>query len=205
MKTISEPTRRRLVLLANLLSRSKQERITSVKIQEMTGFSRDLIRKDISLLDFKGGVSNGYDSKELLAAICSGLGLSFGEKGEARFCCIVGLGKLGAAIMQCGMFDKTPFKIKAGFDSRVNRTEVLSADFPLYPAAKMETVIPGENIEFAILAVEDEQAQLMADRLVRSGIRGMVNLTGESLSVGDEVVVENISPVLALENILAKI
>ena len=201
MAKIPEASRRRLTLLAALLASYKGERLTSIQMQRMAGIDRALIRKDISLAGYKGGVSNGYKAAELLAAIREALNLPL--PGQKRFCCIAGLGKLGAALMQCGIFDETPFKIVAGFDSRVNRTEVLSADFPLYPAAKMEAVIPESKIEFAILAVEDDQAQLMADRLAKSGVKGIVNFTGQVLEVPESVVVENVSPLLALNNIVA--
>ena len=203
MAKIPEASRRRLTLLASLLASCKEEKLTSIQMQRMTGVDRALVRKDISLLGWKGGVSNGYKAADLLAAIRAALKLPLPD--QKRFCCIAGLGKLGAALMQCGIFDESPFKIVAGFDSRVNRTEVLSADFPLYPAAKMESVIPESGIEFAILAVEDEQAQLMADRLSKSGVKGIVNFTGEVLEVPPEIVVENVSPVLALNNICATI
>ncbi len=203
MAKIPEASRRRLTLLAALLASYKGEKITSIQMQKMTGIERALIRKDISLTGFNGGVSNGYGAADLLAAIQGRLGLPLA--GQKRFCCIAGLGKLGAALMQCGIFDESPFKIVAGFDSRVNRTEVLSADFPLYPAAKMETVIPESKIEFAILAVEDDQARLMADRLATSGVKGIVNFTGQVLEVPAGVVVENVSPLLALNNIVARI
>ena len=203
MEKIPEASRRRLALLAALLASYKEEKITSIQMQKMTGVERALIRKDISLAGFKGGVSNGYKAQELLDAIRAALGLPLPE--EKRFCCIAGLGKLGAALMQCGIFDESPFKIVAGFDSRVNRTEVLSADFPLYPAAKMETVVPEAKIEFAILAVEDEQAKMMAERLVKSGVKGIVNFTGQVLEAPEGVAVENVSPLLALNNICARV
>ncbi len=187
--------------MASLLASSKEQRITSIQMQRLTGVDRALIRKDISFTGYKGGVSNGYKAQELLDAIREALNLPL--PGQKRFCCIAGLGKLGAALMQCGIFDESPFKIVAGFDSRVNRTEVLSADFPLYPAAKMETVLPEAKIEFAILAVEDEQANMMADRLVKSGVKGIVNFTGQVLEVPEGVAVENVSPLLALNNIVA--
>ena len=189
--------------MASLLASSKEQRITSIQMQRLTGVDRALIRKDISFTGYKGGVSNGYKATDLLAAIRAALKLPLPE--EKRFCCIAGLGKLGAALMQCGIFDESPFKIVAGFDSRVNRTEVLSADFPLYPAAKMETVLPEAKIEFAILAVEDEQANMMADRLVKSGVKGIVNFTGQVLEVPEGVAVENVSPLLALNNICARV
>ena len=203
MEKIPEASRRRLALLAALLASYKEEKITSIQMQKMTGVERALIRKDISLAGFKGGVSNGYKATDLLAAIRAALKLPLPE--EKRFCCIAGLGKLGAALMQCGIFDESPFKIVAGFDSRVNRTEVLSADFPLYPAAKMETVVPEAKIEFAILAVEDEQANMMAERLVKSGVKGIVNFTGQVLEAPEGVAVENVSPLLALNNICARV
>lgn len=201
MDKIPEASRRRLTLLSALLASYKGEKITSIQMQKMTGIDRALIRKDISLAGFKGGVSNGYKASELQEAIRAALKLPL--PGQKRFCCIAGLGKLGAALMQSGIFDESPFKIVAGFDSRVNRTEVLSADFPLYPAAKMETVIPESKIEFAILAVEDDQARLMAERLATSGVKGIVNFTGQILEVPAGVVVENVSPLLALNNIVA--
>ncbi|MBO7122775.1 MAG: CoA-binding protein [Treponema sp.] len=203
MDKIPEASRRRLALLSALLASYKGEKITSIQIQKMTGIDRALIRKDISLAGFKGGVSNGYKAQDLQEAVRAALKLPL--PGQKRFCCIAGLGKLGAALMQSGIFDESPFKIVAGFDSRVNRTEVLSADFPLYPAAKMETVIPESKIEFAILAVEDDQARLMAERLATSGVKGIVNFTGEILEVPAGVVVENVSPLLALNNICAKL
>lgn len=203
MEKIPEASRRRLAILSALLASYKGEKITSIQIQKMTGIDRALIRKDISLAGFKGGVSNGYKARDLQEAVREALKLPL--PGQKRFCCIAGLGKLGAALMQCGIFDESPFKIVAGFDSRVNRTEVLSADFPLYPAAKMETVIPGSKIEFAILAVEDDQARLMAERLANSGVKGIVNFTGEILEVPAGVAVENVSPLLALNNICARV
>ena len=201
MQKIPEASRRRLALLFALLSSYGGDKITSIQIQRMTGIDRALIRKDISLAGFKGGVSNGYKVQDLREAVRAALGLPLPD--QKRFCCIAGLGKLGAALMQCGIFDESPFKIVAGFDSRVNRTEVLSADFPLYPAAKMEAVIPESKIDFAILAVEDDQAQLMADRLAKSGVKGIVNYTGQVLEVPEGVAVENVSPLLALNNIVA--
>ena len=190
MQKIPEASRRRLALLFALLSSYGGDKITSIQIQRMTGIDRALIRKDISLAGFKGGVSNGYKVQDLREAVRAALGLPLPD--QKRFCCIAGLGKLGAALMQCGIFD-----------SRVNRTEVLSADFPLYPAAKMEAVIPESKIDFAILAVEDDQAQLMADRLAKSGVKGIVNYTGQVLEVPEGVAVENVSPLLALNNIVA--
>lgn len=200
MEKLSNVARRRLVFLANFLSHCESPRITSKAIQAATGFSSDVVRKDFSRLDLGGGFSNGYDTKNLLGAIRAEVGLPQTE----RRCCIAGLGTLGEAIMRCGIFGGTHYKIVAGFDFRVNRTEVLSADFPLYPATRMESVVARMEIEFAVLAVENEYARMMAERLIKSGVRGIVNFTGETIAENENVFVENVSPLLALDNLCAR-
>ncbi len=201
MKTIPEPTRRRLVLLAQLLSQQTTEKITSVTIGEFTGWSQSLIRRDISLLDCTG-VSNGYKVADLHKAICEALNITVAE--EKKHCCIVGLGRLGAALLENSFFEHSPFKIVAGFDASVNRTEVLRSTFPLYPSRELETVIAREHIEYAILAVPDANAQETAARLAKCGIKGIVNYTGTVLSVDDSLFVENAAPVTMLTSLLAR-
>jgi redox-sensing transcriptional repressor len=85
----------------------------------------------------------------------------------------------------------------------VNRTEILRSTFPLYPASRLETIIPAEHIAYAILSVGDADAQQIAARLVSCGICGIVNYTNIVLSVPDSVSVENVSPVTALINLAA--
>ena len=91
----------------------------------------------------------------------------------------------------------------AGFDSNVNKTEVLSSAFPLHSTIMLETVIRAESIKYAVLAVDDSEAQKMADRLVACGIRGIVNYTCCLLSVPTGVSVENVCLLTALKNLAA--
>ncbi|MBQ7157992.1 MAG: Gfo/Idh/MocA family oxidoreductase [Treponema sp.] len=201
MKQIPEPTRKRLVLLAQLLAQQTTEKITSVAIERLTGWSQSLIRRDISLLDC-AGVSNGYRVADLRKAICDALNITAAS--EQKHCCIVGLGRLGAALLENSFFEHSPFKIVAGFDASVNRTEVLRSTFPLYPSSQLETVIGRERIEYAILAVPDANAQDMAERLAKCGIRGIANYTGTVLSLDESIAVENAAPVMMLTNLLAR-
>ena len=203
MRQFPEPTKRRLVKLASLLCQQNQERLTSKAIQALTGWSDSLIRRDILLLGYKGGVSNGYKVKELYKAICDEFGIE--KQGSVKKnCCIVGLGRLGAALLESSLYDNSPFVVVAGFDSNVNRTEILRSTFPLYPALKLESVIAEKNIEFAMLAVSEKDAQKMAERLSACGIKGIVNYTDRVLTVPKSVAVENVSPVTALTNLAAE-
>ena len=197
---VSEPSKRRLVLLEGLLARMSG-RVTSRFLSELTHWNDSLIRHDIASIGFSRGVSNGYDVHALRSAICAAFSLT--ERAEQRGC-IVGLGRLGAALLDESMFDGSGFKIVAGFDPNVNRTEILRSTFPLYPASKLEGVVRAERIAWALLASKNEDAQALAMRLAQCGIRGIVNYTDVTLALPESVALENASPVTMVRTLFAR-
>lgn len=198
---LPEPSRRRLVRLMQILRQTKAERLTSAEIGGLVGCRDTLVRRDIGLAGFRGGVSNGYDTGALLSAVERALGA--GDGAAIRRCCIVGLGRLGTALLDSSIFDGSGFAVVAGFDSSVNRTEILRSTFPLYPASRLEAAVAAERIEFAILSVPDREAQSVTERLSRCGIRGIVNFTAAAFAAPEGVRVENVSPVTALLTLAA--
>ena len=195
---IPEATRRRLLLLLNLLGNWSKDKITSVEISELTGWSGNTIRHDLWLIgNSVHGVKNGYCKADLYAAINRALGL----EELVQNVCIAGLGRLGAALLDEDFFEGSGFVIKAGFDSNVNRVEILRSSFPLYPAADMNRIIRQEKITLAVLTVSDKDAKSMCERLVTAGIKGIVNMTRTVLKVPDGVKVENVSVLTALKMI----
>ena len=202
---LPKATQKRLIQLLQLLRCWQSEKITSVAISESTGWNPSLIRHDLWLLSFNKGVSNGYNVAELTAAIQKVLGiepLELSGQGKKN-CCIAGLGRLGAALLDESLVEGSPFVIKAGFDSNVNRVEILRSTFPLYPANEMQFVVKQEKIEYAILTVPSKDAQQMTDRLVKAGIKGIVNMTNLILKVPENIKVENISILNALNLVLS--
>ena len=196
-KSLPKATRRRLIELESVLKAWQKTKITSVQISEITGWKDSLIRHDLWLLGYNKGISNGYLKDDLQEAI----GRALGFESEEVNCCIVGLNRLGAALLDDATTEGSVFKIKAGFDSNVNRVEILRSTFPLYPATEMSWVIKKENIRLAILTVAAKDAQSMCDRLVKAGVTGIVNMTRAVLKVPDGVKVENLSVVNALKMI----
>ena len=185
--SLPKVTRRRLIELESVLKAWQKTKITSADISALTGWKDSLIRHDFWLAGLGGdGVSNGYVTANLLEAVRK-------ANTESVNVCIAGLGRLGAALLDEALFDGSGFVIKAGFDSNVNRVEILRSTFPLYPAADMSWVIKQERITKAILAVADKDAQSMCDRLVKAGITGIVNMTNSILRVPENVKLENLS------------
>ena len=227
---LPKPTKKRLIQLLAILQKWPDKKITSVAISETSGWKSSLIRHDLWLLGFKKGVSNGYYIEELEQVIKSALNISFKKdtfmlskkesnvaytsdsstavvgsgsaEGIFKKVCIAGLGRLGASLLDQNLFENSVFEICAGFDSNVNRVEILRSTFPLYPASEMDFVIKREKINFAILTVADKDAQTMANRLIKAGISGIVNMTNVLLKVPQNVKVENLSIITALNLLL---
>jgi len=105
--------------------------------------------------------------------------------------CIVGMGRLGQAIADYpgfseifelrGLFDRDPSKITTTFRG----LQVESMD-------NLPRAVAERRIDFGLLAVPADSAQAVADRLVESGIKGILNFAPAVLEVPKEVAVENV-------------
>ena len=211
MEQIPAPTKERLLFLMRFLEHAGNKGpVTSGRIEALTGWASHTIRKDISFLGAavegesapppesgqsagggpgagRLGSPAGYEPAALVSSIKKALGLE-----RRRKFCIVGLGRLGSAYLNVQELEGSEFELAAGFDSNVNRTEILKSPVPLYPAYKMGEVISRFGIEIALLCVPPEAAQAAADRLTAAGIQGILNFAPVVISVPAGVAVRNI-------------
>lgn len=197
MKTLPSATRKRLVLLIELLQQWKKVRITSIELSQILGCKDSLIRSDFRFIKTAKGAKNGYDVQVLKSSISEILCSEFQSE---RNCCVVGLGRLGAALLDNSIFEGSGFKICAGFDSSVNRVEMLRSTFELFPANRIETVCVQKKVQYAFLCCPDVEVEKMVQRLVNAGIKGIVNYTTAVFPVPPTVKVQNVSPITALMN-----
>ena len=195
MEQIPSPAKERLLYLMRFLERSGGEGpVTSARVESLTGWASHTVRKDISFLGARAegdgrnvGSSDGYDPRTLVALIKKALGLE-----KRRKFCVVGLGRLGSAYLNVRELEDSEFELAAGFDTNVNRTEILKSPVPLYPAYKMAEVISRFGIEIALLCVPAEAAQASAERLVEAGIRGILNFAPALITVPPEIATRNV-------------
>lgn len=200
MPVIPGPTKRRLVQVFQFLCGWKKSRVTSAEISSFLGCKDSLVRHDFRFVECVPGISSGYDAAALKAAVAAVCGVPQADGAARKKCCIVGLGRLGAALLDDAFFEASGFSVAAGFDSSVNRLEIMRSTFELYPASRIETVVPQRAVEYALLCCSEKEVPLMTERLLRAGIKGIVNYTKAVLNVPPEVRVENCSPVTALMN-----
>ena len=197
IKTLPKATKSRLVLLLGMLENWKKNRVSSIEISTLLSCKDSLVRYDLSFLEVPAGAKNGYDVQSLKQGIRQALGT---EGCIQKKCCVVGLGRLGAALLDDGIFEGSDFKICAGFDSSVNRVELLRSSFELYPASRIESVCQQQKIQYAFLCCPNAEVEKMVQRLVNAGIKGIVNYTTAVFPVPPTVKVQNVSPITALMN-----
>jgi redox-sensing transcriptional repressor len=175
--------------------------ITSAEAEALTGWPSHTIRKDISCLGGEGaGNSAGYRAETLVPAIRKALDLD-----HPRRFCVVGLGRLGSAYLNFRAFELGEFELAAGFDTNVNRVEILKSPAPLYPAYKMAEVIRRFSVEMALLCVPEEAAQGAAEKLAAAGIRGILNFAPVALNLPPEIAVRNVYVVDELRALAIKL
>jgi redox-sensing transcriptional repressor len=200
MAELPEPSVERLLQLTRVLENINSPTVTSAEIEARTGWSSHTIRKDISYLRGELSSGVGYDIAALKAAVQSALGLN-----TVRKCCVVGLGRLGSAYLNFPAFAEEGFELVAGFDSSVNRVEILKSPVPLYPAYKMGEVISRFGIEIALLCVPPSAAQAAAEKLVAAGILGVVNFASVALELPAAITVRNVNVVDEMRAVAARI
>jgi redox-sensing transcriptional repressor len=214
MTDIPRPVKRRLLSIMRLFEKNGGRPVSSAEAELMTGWPRQTIRKDISWLGADSVATGaGYIPELLIPAIRKALGLDR----RLRFC-VVGLGRLGSAYLNYAG-DRPPeaggdaglppapaweeFDLAAGFDSNVNRVEILKSRAPLYPAYKIPEVVGRLSIEIALLCVPPEAAQEAAEKLAGAGIRGILNFAPVALKLPPGVTVRNVSVVDELRALAA--
>jgi len=191
MRTILPvPVIERLCKLFTLVSKLNSEGKTSVssaELEKITGIQAHSIRKDLSMLGPVVSGKGGYSTGSLETLIESTFGFE-----KKRKVCVAGLDMAGLEMLKNPDSSFSGFEISAGFDSNINRMEMLSTKVPLFHFYEIEEKIRILEIDFAILAVPPENAHKIAARLISGGIKGILNFSPVILAPKQNVIIRNI-------------
>ena len=172
---ISRPAISRLCLIYRLLDEmilSGVQTTSSSQIGERLSMNSHNVRKDIGYLGDVGNLGAGYDVITLRRAIAARFDFN-----QDRNSCVVGLGRLGSAILNFEQFQLHGFKIVAGFDSNINKIETVRTSVALFPSHMITEIIRRFDIQLGVIAVPEFAAQKVTDQLVDGGILGIINMT----------------------------
>jgi redox-sensing transcriptional repressor len=199
MKKVSTSTVGRLSLYLRLLAELAAEGSATVSSEELAqraGVTAAQVRKDLSLFGTFGKRGLGYGVDELIAALRSILGL------ERRWrVALIGAGKIGAALLGYQDFRRQGFYIEAVFDADPAKVGERWHGHVVRTDEGMESVLERERIDIAILAVPAEAAQAVVERVVRAGVRAVLNFAPTKLVVPADVVVKNVNMAVELEGL----
>jgi redox-sensing transcriptional repressor len=177
------PTLSRLCKIFSLLEEYRQKGETIISSQEIgkrLGEGSHSIRKDMGYLNESGTSGAGYEIDKLQKRIQDVFGFN-----KQRNACIIGLGSLGSILINA-QAPTFPCSIIAGFDSNTNILETLQTPIPVYPTYEIPSVLKKENIEMAIITNADRNMDMIMDRLIEGGIKGIINMTPMILSSYDK-------------------
>lgn len=152
------------------------------------------IRKDLSYFGRFGKQGRGYNVKFLLDELRQILGLD-----RNWTACLVGVGRLGRAIINYPGFAPEGFSIIAVFDSDPKQIGTTLGGLRVQPMSEMTETVETTGATIGIVAVPSTQAQSVIDQLVKTGLSGILNYAPVAPQVPPGITLMNIDPVLSLQ------
>lgn len=184
-----------LRVLTNL-EQSGVDYVTSEELGAAARVSAHQVRKDLVHAEASGTRGRGYTVAILRRELSSLLGLT-----RDWNVAIIGMGRLGQALVDYPYFNNYNFRLSCGFDTDPAKVGQRFGDLQVYGMNELEQRVPELQLDIAFLTVPVGVAQDAAEALVQAGIRGILNFTPTVLQVPEEVRVEPIDFVAGLKRL----
>jgi redox-sensing transcriptional repressor len=180
--------------LAGLEAKGR-EVISSQELGSRLGVTPAQIRKDLSYFGRFGKQGRGYNVRKLLDELHRILGLD-----RQWRMALVGVGKLGRAVLGYEGFGPQGFRIVEAFDANASRIGERVNSLTVKDSNDLEKTLAKNPVDVGIVAVPAEIAQDVIDSLVKCGVRAILNYAPIATRVPQGVYVKRIEPVLALQS-----
>ncbi len=197
MKRIAESSVRRLSLYLRYVEGFAARGHLTVSSEELAtsgGTTSAQVRKDLSSFGSFGTRGLGYAVPELMTQLREILGV-----GRDWRVVIVGAGKIGAALAQYHGFRQHGFHVVGIFDANKTRVGQLLEGIKIRDTAHFERDVRTLKPHIGIMTVPAEAAQPTATKLVKAGVRAILNFAPANLQVPDGITVRNVNMASELE------
>ena len=177
------------------LKESGIEVISSQQLGDLLQVTPAQIRKDLSYFGRFGKQGRGYTIPHLIVQLRSILGLD-----QTWNVAVVGIGRLGRAIISYPGFEPEGFRIVCAFDSDKAVVGQRAGGLMIHDFSTFKKVAAAEGVQIAVVAVPAAAAQDVIDRLVDAGIKAVLNYAPKSTLAPADVRIRNVDPVVALQS-----
>ena len=199
MKRIADSTVRRLSIYLRFLEEFEGRGLATVSSDELArrgGTTSAQVRKDLSFFGSFGKRGLGYSVPELSTALREILGL-----GKEWRVVIIGAGKIGAALAQYRGFRQRGFRIIAAYDTNPDKIGRPLEGIDVRDMRRLEADVALEQAEIAVIAIPSEGAQAVLDRVVKTGIKAVLNFAPAQLHAPADVTVKTVNMAMELEGL----
>lgn len=202
-KKIPEDTIKRLtVYLRNLIRIQKAGKkiVSSKEITSSLNILPEQFRKDLSYFGGFGKRGIGYDVNNLINVIKKIVGI---EKEIKTI--LVGVGRLGSALVRYKGFSDLNIKIIGAFDKNPKKIGKVIDGIKIRSMEEMKSFIGREKVKIGIICVPAESAQEVAEYMIKSGIKGILNFAPTPLILPENVFVNYVDMASELSSIIFKL
>jgi redox-sensing transcriptional repressor len=197
MPSTSSKTIGRLCVYRRQIQRLKDEgksNVYSHQLAALTGGSAAQVRRDLMSIGYSGTPYHGYRIDEMSESI-----VSFLDDPDGQEVALVGLGNLGRAILAYFDGRRPHLAITAAFDIDPAKIDRVIHGCKCYDISRLENVASERKIAIGVICVPARQAQDVAEKLVISGVKAIVNFAPRRLHLPDNIHIEDIDMTTALE------
>lgn len=186
-ESIDPGTMRRLPLYLGYLRKLPQDvsTVTPGQMAEALLLDPQIVRQDMKMLMGKDRVSE-EDRKALFATIAR-----LTEIRNVKSVVLVGVGKLGLALMGYAGFSVYDLDILAGFDINPKVIKKGAYGKPVYHIDRLGEVCRRLNAKIGVITTPGGSAQEVCDALVHCGITAIWNFSSTRLKAPPRVMIHN--------------
>lgn len=163
-------------------------------MEQKLGVLSAQIRKDLSYFGEFGKPGIGYDVHHLLDRLTEVMQLDREQRAV-----IVGAGNLGSALVGYAGFARSPFRIVGIFDNNFGKIGRLLWNLEIRDIQLLPEINRELRANIGLITVPAEAAQEVANILVKSGIRAILNFAPTHVIVPPHVAVRNVDFLRELE------
>ncbi len=199
MPKVAESTIRRLSLYLRFLEEFEEQGIATVSSEALAqrgATTSAQVRKDLSFFGSFGKRGLGYAVPALVRRLRDILGLERGYR-----VAVIGAGKMGSALVQYRGFTQRGFRVTAVYDNDPAKVGTRWNGVEVRHERHLESDFGARPVDIAIIATPPAAAQPMAERLIRAGVKAILNFAPVPLALPDDIAVKDVNMALELETL----